>query len=492
MTNRAKNRPQDKAKNRPQDSPKNRPDIIKPVPLCGVLGEAELKALLRGKMQTAWCTRVRLLGLLLVIDYICRNFKNGMISMSADLAHQFVSKLRKKDCATTITEPLLLLWKIGVLERLRPAVHAHVKASALYCFADSYCKKRVRLEVVLTPKLARKLVSAEERSENRLDRKYPFRKQLLVDLAAVSFSPSARPIIAKGFSGKGFENLRVLVTAIDSGRPTVRVNERGQISTSVGSCPRELQSHLLLHGSPIVSCDISNAHWNFLPLILAKRLHHVSREPGCEKYVNDGWHEHNRLIALLSSGDFYRTWCVHPENEHERDEKKIILNILLNQKNEKCQQNRLYQRIRAAFPITFGIVEDIKRDDHRNLSKQLHRFTADAIATALLEVQRERIAVIPYVDALICQQEDRERVCEVIGRKIFEAAGVCCAVSGIRYSPLTEDEKQALAFDETAPSDDGMSYDEWEAMRTVKTAAMLKLTRFVRHVVGVRAFDPAR
>ena len=54
---------------------------------------------------------------------------------------------------------------------------------------------------------------------------------------------------------------------------------------------------------------------------------------------------------------------------------------------------------------------------------------------ALLEVQREGIAAIPQVDALICQEKDRERVCEVIGRKIFEATGVYCTVGGIRYSP---------------------------------------------------------
>jgi hypothetical protein len=134
--------------------------------------------------------------------------------------------------------------------------------------------------------------------------------------------------------------------------------------------------------------------------------------------------------------------------------------------------------------FTFRIVEDIKRNDHRNLSKQLHRFTADAIAEALLEVQREGIAAIRYIDALICQEEDRERVCEVIGTRIFEATGVCCTVGGIRYSPLAEKEKQALAFDQIAPSNDGMDYDEWEAMRVVKTAAMLKLTRFTRHVVS--------
>jgi hypothetical protein len=445
--------------------------------------------LLNAKRQAAWCSRVRLSGLLLLIDYVCRNLKKNGIPISADLAHSFVSKIRKSNRPSTITEPLRLLCAIGVLQKLRPAVFAHVKTSAVYCFADGYRKKRLTCEICLPPKLANKLKFAEQRCENRLNRKYPFRGRLFVDLAAISFSPSARPIIAKGFSGKGFDNLRALVTAIDGGRHSVRVSERGQITTSLGSCPRDLQSHLLLYGSPIVSCDISNAHWNFLPRILVNRLDHFSSELGWEKYVNDGWHEYNRLIALLSDGDFYRAWCVDPQSDGERDQKKNLLTILLNKKNEDCERNVLYRRIRGAFPITFRIVEDIKRNDHRNLSKQLHRFTADAIAAALLEAQRERIAAIPHVDALICQQKDRERVCELIGKRIFEATGVCCVVGGIRYSPLTEDEKQALAFDEIVPSDDGMDYDEWEAMRAARTAAMLKLTRFIRRVVGVTVFD---
>jgi hypothetical protein len=485
MTNGAKNHPQDNTKNRLHDGSKNHPDIINPVCLRGVIGDDSLKALLKSKRQSAWCSRVRLLGLLLLIDYICRHLSRNALSISADLAHSFVSKLRRRDRPSTITEPLCLLCVIGILRRKRPAIFAHIKTSALYCFADPYCREQVRLEVVLTPKLLRKRASADERRENRLRRKYPFRKQLLADLAAVSFSPSARPIIAKGFSGKGFHNLRTFVTAIDGGRHTVRVNERGQITTSIGSCPRELQSRLLLHGSPIVSCDISNAHWNFLSVILANRVHRVSYERGREKYVNDGWREQNRLIALLSDGDFYRKWCVDPQSDGERDVKKSLLNMLLNKKNEDCERNILYRSIRATFPITFTIIEDIKRNDHRNLSKQLHRFTADAIAAALLELQREGIAAIPHVDALICQEKNRERVCDVLGRQIFEATGVCCAVGGIRYSPLTENEKQALAFDEIAPSNDGMTYDEWEEMRSVKTAAVLKLTRFTRQVVTV-------
>ena len=487
MTNGAKNHPQDEAKNRPQDALKNHPDIINPVCLYGVVDEVVLKDLLKSKRQTAWCSRVRLRGLMLLIDYICGNLKNGLIPISADLAHSYVSKLRKRKCNGTVCEPLLLLCEVGILRKVRPAVFAHVKTSAVYCFADPYCKKRVRMELVLTPHLLRKRTSAYDRRENRLNRKYPFRKQLLADLAALRFSNSARRIIATGLLSKGSENSKRIVNAIDAQTHVVRVSERGQITTSIGSCPRELQPHLLLHGERAVPCDISNAHWNFLPPILANRLNYVSRESGKEKYIGDGWREHRRLIALLSDGDFYSAWCLDAKNDTERGEKKDVLNILLNQRNEDCQPNILYRRVRAAFPITFAIVEDIKRNDHRNLSKQLHRLTADAIAAALLEVQRKGIAAIPHVDALICQEKYRGKVCEVIGRQVFEATGVCCTAGGIRYSPLTENEKQALAFDEIAPSDDGMSYDEWEEIRAVTTAAAFKLTRFIWRPVSATA-----
>jgi hypothetical protein len=445
MTNGWENRPHDNSKNRPQDDSENRPDIINPIPLFGVVDEAVLKSLLGNEKQFAWCSRVRLRGLLLLIDYICRNLKNGRISICADLAHQFVSKLRKKDCATSITEPLLLLCKIGILRQEHPAVFAHIRTPAVYRFADPYRKKPLQLEVVLTPKLAQKRAFAFDRREKRLNRKFPWREKLLTDLDAITFANSARPIIAKGLASKGSENLIRLVSAVDAQAHFAKVSERGQITTSIGGCPRELQPHLLLHGAPTVSCDISNAHWNFLPLILEDRLRYVSREPGREKYIGDGWREHSRLIALLSDGDFYRTWCADPQNDEERDEKKAILNILLNSKNRDCERNVLYRRIRADFLITFRTIEDLKSNDHRNLSKQLHRFTADAIAAALLEAQRQGIAAIPHVDALICQQKDWERVCEVIGKQIFEATGVRCKVGGIRYSPLTASHSEAEA-----------------------------------------------
>ncbi len=473
----SENRPQGNARNRPHDDSKNRPDIINPVCLIGVVDEDELKALLSANRQTPWCSRVRVLGLLLLIDYIIRNLKVGRISISADLAHQYVSKLRKGNSDTIPTEPLLLLCRVGILKKVRPAVFAHIKTSAVYCFTDPYRKKQNTIHVSLPPKLASKRKLAGQRCENRLNRKYPFREQLLTDLKSVSFLPSARPIIARGLAGKNSRNLCLLMAAIDNGKHSVHVSERGQITTRIGSCPRDLQLHLLLNGEPVVSCDISNAHWNCLPLILAKRLDFVSHSPGRHDYIKDGWREHNRLVALLSGGDFYRIWCADPQDEKERAGKKAILNILLNSKNEVCESNVLYRKIRAQFPITFRIIEDIKCKDHRDLSKQLHRFTAVAVAGALLEVQREGIAAIPHVDALICQEKSRSRVCEALGEQIFKATGVCSAVGNTRYSPLTEIEEQALAFDEIGPAGKSMSYDEWEAVRLVKRVASLKLMR---------------
>ena len=477
MTRSPKNRPHDNGKNHPQDDSKIHPDITNPVVLCGVIGEQCLGTLLVSEGFPAWSSRVRVHGLLLLIDYICRNAKKGQISISADLAHGYASKLKNQNGKRTVTEPLQLLCVVGILEKIRSAVYSHIKTPAVYRVADPYRNRQHTIHVFLTPKLASKRLFAKQRLENRLNQKYLFRKQLLADLNAASLDPAARPKVAKALNSKSGNNMIALVKAIDSPEHTVRVSERGQITTSISSCPRDLQSHLRLYNEPTVSCDISHAHWNFLPLILENRLNYVSQAREIGDYVNAGWRERNELVSLLSDGDFYRNWCHDTHNDIERAEKKNVLNILLNSKNEVCAQNLLYQRIRGEFPITFGVIEDIKRTDHRNLAKQLHRFTADAVEAALSELQRVKIPVIPHVDALICRAGDRKRVCEVLGRKVFDTTGVCAVVGSICYTPLTEVEEQALAFDEAEPANESMSYDEWEAMRLVKCVATCKLMR---------------
>jgi hypothetical protein len=440
----AKKRPHHKPEKGHQYRGKKRHDIIIHSPLSGVVTEAELKGLLQSKGQIAWCSRVRVGGLLLLIDYLSRNLKNGMVSISADLARQYVSKLRNCCARGAIKEPLPLLCEIGILKRVRPGIHAHICASAVYRFGEDYENKQLQFRVLLPPKLASKHVSAHQRLEAGLNQRYPYRERLLRDLSALSFAPEARPLIADGMSSNRRDLLTTLVCAIDGRDHKVDVSPRGQITTSVSSCPRELRPHLLLDGKPVTDCDIAAAHWNFLPRILANRLRFLEGKPGREKYIADGWREHGRLTALLSDGDFYRAWCRNPDDDAEREEKKKLLTMLLNQRNESCQRNRLYRWVAKQFPLTLGVVEDIKCKDHGNLSIQLHRFTADAISAALLEVQGKEIPAIPLVDALICQRQHHAVVCAAIGEQIFRAAGACAKIGGLRYSPSKEAEPPSV------------------------------------------------
>jgi hypothetical protein len=62
---------------------------------------------------------------------------------------------------------------------------------------------------------------------------------------------------------------------------------------------------------------------------------------------------------------------------------------------------------------------DSERGAIRTSYENPGRRTADAVAAALLEVQGQDISAIPHVDALICEQRYRKRVCEVLGKQIF-------------------------------------------------------------------------
>src|SRR5262249_38142705 len=149
----------------------------------------------------------------------------------------------------------------------------------------------------------------------------PYREKLLRDLRAVGFAPEARPLIAAGMRTNRREALLAVVESIDLREHKVRVSPRGQITTNVSNCPREVQRHLLLSCEPVAFCDIANAQWNFLPKLLADRLRHVSKQPNREKYISDAWREHDRLTLMLSDGDFYRVWCRDRNDDEERDQK---------------------------------------------------------------------------------------------------------------------------------------------------------------------------
>lgn len=409
------------------------------VTLCGVVSKSELERCLRRIRQTEWSTNVRLHGLLLLIDLLCRNHKANGLSISARVAHDYISNIKRPKAPTTIREPLAVLCEAGILNCVRPAVNGwHVKKAATYALDDKYSNKSVTLKVVLPAKLATKRRLALQRREQGLNRRYPYREKLLVDLATLSFGfevclrtlkllrePSSAPATQR------------VLDAVVGGNHWVKVSVTQQITTSITGCPRELKEHLLLAGESIAFCDISHAHHCFLPKLLVERIEHIRRKHEARADVSHHEAELTRLVAFLSEGDYYQKWCRDPEGEDERERKKELLNVLLNSPNAVCQRNGFYQKMRRRFPITFSICEDIKRRDNGDLSKPLRFFTATTINNALLEAQALRIPAIPDVDAIICPGRCREDVCRLIGQQLYNiTGGVRCKVDEIRYAPI--------------------------------------------------------
>jgi hypothetical protein len=104
----------------------------------------ELAGILRGAGLGDWCSRVRLGGLLLMLDYAVRNRSSKGFLISSTLARAFTSRLRRQVVSTTIREPLSLLCHIGILRVVRDAIHGpHLKVAARYAFCDLYAQRHM-------------------------------------------------------------------------------------------------------------------------------------------------------------------------------------------------------------------------------------------------------------------------------------------------------------------------------------------------------------
>ena len=267
------------------------------------------------------------------------------------------------------------------------------------------------LEVDLPPLLAKKRETDTDRCEASLERRYPFRAQLKADLTKLRFGADSRQRITELSRDRNLgPSVRRVVEVLGGIDRPLKINPRGQITTPVTGCPRELKPLLLLDGEPTSLCDISCAHFCFLPVLLRDRIDHLEKKHGLAADVSRHVAELRRLVNLLSTGDFYARYCVNPDDPVERKQKKQFLNILLNSPTAKCEEKGLYRRMRAELPYTISVIEAIKRESHRNVSKPLQHLTAKAVNNALFEAQAKGIPAIPVVDAIICQRSI-ERSC---------------------------------------------------------------------------------
>lgn len=389
-----------------------------------------------------WTSRTRLSGLLALLRHIAidvkkrKTRKSEGVACSNRLARMYCSQIRNAPAGCP-SEALRALVQAGVLVLASPAkVNQFRKASARYRIAPQFGKLALsNLDVRTNAKTLAKLERAPERPETGLNRRFPFRKQLLHDLALVTIPESAREVQDGVLADKDSRKATLgVVNAIATREHIVVVKPDGLIRTSLLSCPRALKPHLHLAGEPVALCDISSAHWMFLPRLLQDRLAYCRERGDEEKSMAPMMAEMQRLIELCSSGSFYASMCREGATDEELKKRKKLLNVLLNSPQSRAASNVVWRGLKRKFPHCFGIIKAIKRDNHRNISEQLRHFTAKAIEAALLEMQGRGLPAIPDTDCLIVRERDKKAACHAIGKAMFaETRGVCVTVGGMRF-----------------------------------------------------------
>ena len=402
--------------------------------VCAV---GEFKSLLARHGQAEWSTRTRLSGLLALQDFMLRLQGNRRVAVSLDCSHGYVSAFKRTKSANTIREPLAVLCKIGVWRKVQSAINHHVKNSAIYGVTPKYASLRVRVEIDSPPGQKQRLETAKERRDKRLNRKHPWRAQLIRDQAKLGFAPEALiDLPALLSTTKEAATKRALEAILNGKHIEPSPDVMGTIRGTLNGIPKELKRRLRIDGEQVAGCDISHAHHCFLPALLRGRIEHCAGDETRAGYRTKCEVELMRLTTFLSRGDYYEKWCDDPKDIRQRDEVKKFATQLLNMPNERAQRIPLYRKMREKFPCAFAVVEDLKSGHHRNVSKQFHRFTGDVIEAALLRAQALGIPAFPDTDALHVPEKHREVVCKIIGEEMSKATGgVCCKVGGIRYLP---------------------------------------------------------
>lgn len=382
--------------------------------LDGVVYDRELKKTLRAKKQREWTTPKRVGGLLMLINYFAR--KGEVASMSSELSRQYVSHLKRAKTSTTIKQPLAVLVHIGILKIEQKAIVApHRKASAKYRLIG----KRRQITAYLTKAQIEALEEAPVRQDARLNRKHPTRKKLLNDLRLIGLSSKGRDMALEMMTaGNKATGIKQFIEAIKGERAhRVSYDPSGTNRNFVMRCPKELKDHLTIEGEPVAIIDMRAAHLCILPRVAGERIQWLRAKGGQTKALEA---ERKKLMQVLQSGDIYQELG----QGLRRDQFKRQLLQSLNMTSRAAWHLDAYQRLKAAFPKITDIIEDLKKKDHRGLSKQLQFFTAQIIEGAMLEAKERSMPCIPDTDALIVQKRHKDEARSILNESIMQVTGL--------------------------------------------------------------------
>lgn len=416
-----KKRTDNRSRKGPTIAARKEPTNYLPVTIECVVDGCELNSLLHRFNQGAWASRKRISGLLLLIDFIIR--KGGQtLKISSELSHEYVRRL--KGVEGTKAQPLALLVHIGILEIVRPAkVGPHLKVSTEYRIHRDH-PKRFRIEIHVSPQQRAKLDNADIRNETRNNRKHPFRARLRLDMERLGLSSDGQSKALRMMVAHEKEPsvLRAMEFLNQTRERAIRVDGTGTVNTFINSIPRELKPYLEIDGKPVSKCDIEGAHFCILQRIVRDRMEYLRKSCLSGHKMSPLEDELGNLAQMIEAGDIYSQGRQHITTKERKASKRTMLSAL-NMKTSVALHISEYQWLRTKFPRTFGIVEDIKKGDHRALSIQLRNYTARIINGALTQLQAIDIPAFPDTDALIVTKEHGTPAREAIERFLREVAG---------------------------------------------------------------------
>ena len=409
--------PSMEAEKAPSMADEKAPSYYLPQELTGVMGENELKTIIASKNQSEWSSKKRIAGLLLILDYFAR--KGGVTSMSSELSRQYVSTLKRAKNPGTIRQPLALLVHLGLIEVAQKAIATpHRKASARYRLNPAYGKPRP-IQTSITRQQVEKMATATVRQQIRLNRRHRTREGILATLSTVDISNEGNVLAIKMIAGgeKSQGITKFLKPMNDRALHKVSIDPSGTLHHFVKSCPRELKPHLTLDGKPIALVDMKAAH---LVCLLCVGRDRVKWMGANGRDTADLEAELTRYKATLEGSDIYERLG----GTAERKTFKLTLLRSLNMATSTAKRLPPYMQFKTAFPRIVGIIQDLKKNDHRALSKQLQFFTAQIIEAATHEAQSLSIQCLPDTDALIVPLESEGTALQLLNNAIHEVTGL--------------------------------------------------------------------
>lgn len=393
------------------------PSDYLPCVLLGVVGGEVLRALLKRHNQAEWASYKRMAGLLTLIDLVAR--RGPEIFVSSELSREYVSTLKRAKNRTTIRQPLALLVEIGILEIVQKAsVGPHRKTSARYRISSKFGKVK-KVEVWVTAQQRSKMENAETRKNARLNKNHPFRRQLGIDLQDVGLSEAGRAVALKMMiEDRKVASIRRLMGFLDGEKVReIAVDPCGTIHTFARLIPKELKAHVTIKDQPVAICDIEAAHICVLSCVLQERINWLGERSLETEEIEI---ERQNFIGLLASADVYE----HLARGSDRGEIKKALLSSINMPTSKASHIKAYRRFKEAFPVTVGVIEDIKSRGHRGISRPLQHYTARIIANAMCELHTQRIPCIPDTDALIVPKSCESVALGILNRSLLDVTGI--------------------------------------------------------------------